>query len=48
MLSGVNGTWPEPKISLTAYKTLVPMSPYTTPTAPIVSAVRDDLDADTV
>ena len=26
-LSGVKGTWPEPNTSLTAYKTLVPMSP---------------------
>ena len=26
-LSVVNGTWPEPNTSLTAYSTLVPMSP---------------------
>ena len=26
-LSGVNGTWPPPKTSLTEYSTLVPMSP---------------------
>ena len=26
-LSGVNATWPEPKTSFTAYRTLVPMSP---------------------
>ncbi|MEQ1917147.1 MAG: hypothetical protein ABL856_10525, partial [Gallionella sp.] len=26
-LSDVKGTWPEPKISLMAYSTLVPMSP---------------------
>jgi len=46
-LSGVKGTWPEPKTSFTAYRTLVPMSPYTTPMAPRVSADSDDLDADT-
>ena len=26
-MAGVKGTWPEPKTSLTEYKTLVPMSP---------------------
>ena len=44
-LSVVKGTWPEPKTSLTAYKTLVPISPYTTPMAPSVSAERDDFEA---
>ena len=41
-LAWVKGTWPEPKTSFTAYSTLVPMSPYTTPMAPRVSAARDD------
>src|SRR3989344_8740930 len=44
MLSCVNGTWPDPNTSLTAYSTLVPISPYTTPMAPSVSAASDDLE----
>ena len=43
MLSGVKGTWPEPKTSFKAYSTLVPMSPYTTPMAPNVRAAIEDL-----
>jgi hypothetical protein len=48
MLSGVRGTCPEPKTSLTAYKTLVPMSPYTTPMAPSVSPASEDFEDDTL
>lgn len=44
MFAGVNGTWPDPNTSLTAYSTLVPISPYTTPMAPSVSAASDDLE----
>ena len=40
--SGVRLMWPELKTSLSAYRTLVPMSPYTTPRAPRVRAVRED------
>lgn len=43
-LSGVKATCPEPKISFMAYSTLVPISPYTTPIAPSVSAAIDDLE----
>ena len=43
MLSVVKATWPEPKTSFKAYKTLVPMSPYTTPMAPRVRAAIEDL-----
>ena len=42
-LSGVKGTWPEPNTSFMAYSTLVPMSPYTTPTAPTDRASNEDL-----
>jgi hypothetical protein len=42
-LSGVKGTWPDPNTSFTEYSTLVPMSPYTTPMAPIVKPRREDL-----
>ena len=38
-------TFIEPNTSFIAYRTLVPISPYTTPMAPSVSAERDDLDA---
>ena len=38
----VSATWPELKTSLSAYSTLVPISPYTTPKAPRVRAANDD------
>ena len=46
-LAGVKSTWPEPNTSLTAYSTLVPMSPYTTPMAPKVSAAKLEREEDT-
>ena len=45
-LAGVNAIKPVPNTSLSAYNTLVPISPYTTPKAPSVSALNDDDDAD--
>ena len=46
MFSGVAGTWPAWKTSLSAYSGLVPMSPYTTPRAPRVSAASLPPDAE--
>ena len=45
-LAGVNAIKPVPNTSLSAYNTLVPISPYTTPKAPSVKALNDDDDAD--
>ena len=46
-LSGVKATWPPSNTTFMAYSTLVPISPYTTPIAPRVSAAKDDFEADT-